>query len=105
MEPANQNAYDQKLYLYNIKLHRLSRALDKEARLLISITKFPGCLEGLLCPATGSLPISLTARKAFDYIENTVQVTSTGNMCHQELLQAPIMWEYVPDITTAETYF
>ena len=87
-----------------MKPYRLSRALDKEARLLIT-TKFPGCLEGLLCPLTGSLPLSLTAQQAFDHIEEAVQATSTVNVRHQELLQALIMREFVPGITKAETYF
>jgi len=104
VEPTNQNAYAHKQYLYHMKPYRLSRALDKEVRRLIT-TKFPGCLEGLLCPLTGSLSLSLTARQAFDHIEEAVQATSTGNMRHQELLQALIMREYVPGITTAEAYF
>jgi len=87
-----------------MKLYHLSRALDKEARLLIT-KKFPGCLEGQLCPVTGSLPISLTTQQAFEHIEKAVQATSTGNIQHQELLQALIMREYVPSITTAEAYF
>mmetsp|Transcript_9750 Transcript_9750/g.21042 ORF Transcript_9750/g.21042 Transcript_9750/m.21042 type:complete len:318 (-) Transcript_9750:1173-2126(-) len=104
VEPTNQNAYAHKQYLYHMKPYRLSQALDKEARRLIT-TKSPGCLEGLLCPLTGSLSLSLTARQAFDHIEEAVQATSTGNMRHQELLQALIMREYEPGITTAETYF
>jgi len=87
-----------------MKPYRLSQALDKETRLLIT-KKFPGCLEVLLCPVTGSIPLSLTTRQAFDYIKKDVQATSTGNMRHQELLQALIMREYEPGITTAETYF
>mmetsp|Transcript_14479 Transcript_14479/g.30797 ORF Transcript_14479/g.30797 Transcript_14479/m.30797 type:complete len:193 (-) Transcript_14479:923-1501(-) len=104
-EPPNQNAYEQKIYLYNIKPYRLSRALDKEVRLLTT-KRFPSSLGGLVCPATWSLPASITTRAAFDYyIERTVQATTTGNMRHQELLQALITREYEPGISTAETYF
>mgnify|MGYP001626962227 CR=1 FL=1 len=87
-----------------MKPYRLSRALDKEARLLI-IKNFSGSLDGLICPATRSLPPSITARATFDYIEQNVQATTTGSMQHQELLQSLIMREYKPGISTAETYF
>mmetsp|Transcript_16693 Transcript_16693/g.34862 ORF Transcript_16693/g.34862 Transcript_16693/m.34862 type:complete len:144 (-) Transcript_16693:17-448(-) len=87
-----------------MKPYRLSRALAKEARLLIT-KKFPGSLIALLCPVTGSLPIHLTARQAFDHIEEAVQATSTGNMRHQELMYALLTREYVLGITNTDDYF
>ena len=58
-----------------------------------------------MCPATQSLPPSVTARAAFDYIEEMTGATTTGNMRHQELLQSLINQEYEPGISTAELYF
>uniref|UniRef100_A0A7S4ATK6 Uncharacterized protein n=1 Tax=Pseudo-nitzschia australis TaxID=44445 RepID=A0A7S4ATK6_9STRA len=103
-KPSLLNAYEQKAYLYHLKPYQLSRNLDREARLLITKI-FPDSLEGLLCPATRSLPPSVTARVAFGYIEEMVGATTTGNMRHQELLQKLITREYEPAISTAETYF
>ena len=75
----------------------VSQAFDAEARLLVT-KKFPGCLDGLMCPVIRSLPTSLTARGAFDYIKHKVVQASTtpGNLGHKELLQALIMREYKP---------
>eukprot|EP00532_Pseudo-nitzschia_australis_P008137 CAMPEP_0168177398 /NCGR_PEP_ID=MMETSP0139_2-20121125/8426_1 /TAXON_ID=44445 /ORGANISM="Pseudo-nitzschia australis, Strain 10249 10 AB" /LENGTH=464 /DNA_ID=CAMNT_0008096433 /DNA_START=46 /DNA_END=1440 /DNA_ORIENTATION=- len=103
-KPTVMEAYTQKTYLYSLKPYWLSQNLDREARALIS-KKFPDSLAGLMCPATQCLPPSVTARAAFDYIEEMTGATAAGNMRHQELLRGLINREYVPGISTAELYF
>ena len=103
-KPTIMEAYTQKTYLYSLKPYRLSRTLDREARDLIA-KKFPDSLAGLMCPATLCLPPSITARAAFDYLEEMTGATTAGNIRHQELLKGLINRDYVPGIATAELYF
>ena len=103
-EPDANDAYAQKLYHYHMKSYRLSRALDKEARLLIT-KKFPGSLVPLLCPISDSLPAHLTARQAFDHIEEDVRATPEGNLKHQELMHTLLTRGYTPGINSADMYF